>query len=813
VVDDYRFVIGDPYIPLSLYTDALDLCQMTYDVWDPVASGVYPTYNDLRAYRVVIWRVNDSAYAPTNSIAAEERAAIQQYVQSGGSFLMTSMEILSRLLKKGEAGFVRDVLHVERFVRRPDPAQLCADCDEDFQVETAQGVPNDVVGNELQLTLDYQGYPVNDFGLGPDFADTFGPATNATAFLLEPMAGKACAVRFPRTGEDSAGRVIFASFPLDALAESGTPDGRSGVLLRMLRFLLPGLKGEGTIAFQRSRYRLPDSITVEVADSDLAGQGSMAIDISSTTVPAPIAMTLRETSRAGLFRGTIPLISATNPSLPGVVRALDGDNLYAQYDDATAASPIITQSTVDTNPPTILDPKVFADFTEATIQWETDEPTDALVQFGESAFLGRTVYSPVLETQHRLTFSGLVPDRGYFFKITSRDAAGNVTDDDNDGRLFNFDTKTPEPCPYEDDMESGTNGWKVVTALGSESGWTLSPVNTGVVGGAHSPANAWATSPHGDMFAQIDSSLRSPAIELAGGNVATLRFYHSYDFLPKTAFDFRESGQLLLLTNPLSPPLLLAEYQGLLADWHEAVFDLTPHMGRTIFLLWHHELVSFQSDSRSGWALDDVTISVETRTPGLIQVTNNLAQGRVTLSGPSPRVAQGNFNSLANIVPGRYVATWTPVPFYVTPEPQTNTLVSGGLLRFSGNYVFPDGNNNQMSDFWETNFFGGATPDRTRQSDTDQDGFTDYAEFLAGTDPTQVTSYLRLLTPATPPTTQRLQVQWPTVAGRAYRLESSSNLIHWTSLGDWTQAVSSTTSRTVPLPPAGPLFLRVGVRP
>ena len=813
LVDDYQFTPGDQFIPLSTYTDALDLCQMSFDVWDPSVNGAYPTYDDLRAYQIVIWRINDSVNAGANNIGRTEQQAIAQYVQSGGSFLMASMQILSRLLNQGDAGFVRDVLHVDRFVPNPDPWQHCLDCDEDFQVETAQGVANDWIGDGLQLGLDYQAYPINDFGLGPDLADTFGPTTNATAFLTEPIAGKTCGLRVPHTGEDSPGRIVFISFPLDALPESApAPNSRSDVLLRMLQFLVPGLGGHGTVAFHHQRYRLPDVVTVEMADSDLAGQGSAVVNMSSTTVPTPVAVTLRETQRSGLFRGSISLISATNLNAPGQLRALDGDILQVEYEDVSGPRSVISHALVDTNPPAIQHLTVTADYTEAAIEWQTDEPTDALVQFGESAFLGRTAYSPVLDTQHRLTFSGLVPDRGYFFKVTSRDAAGNVTNDDNNGRLFTFDSKPPQPAPYGDNMESGTNGWKVVTVPGSSSGWQWTAPNNGLVSSSHSPDHAWATNPLGDPVTQIDSSLRSPAIELAGGNIATLHFWHAHDFRRQTLFDDREAGQLLLLTNALSAPLLLAEYTGLSAPWQEEVFDLTPHMGRTIFLIWRHELVSFQPTNRPGWALDDVSIVVETRTAGLIQVSNNLAQARVNLDGPSPRIAQGTFTAFANMVPGRYVVTWSPVPFYITPPAQTNTLVSGGLLRLTGLYTFPDVNKNQMSDLWETAFFGAVSPDRTRETDTDADGFTDYAEFVAGTDPTQTNSYLRLTMPSAPPTALRLQVQWPSVPGRAYRLESSSNLINWIPLDNWTQAVSSTTSRSIPITPSARAFFRVGVR-
>jgi hypothetical protein len=585
-------------------------------------------------------------------------------------------------------------------------------------------------------------------------------------------------------------------------------------LRRVLQFLSPGLAGRGTIAFHHDYYRIPDVVTVEVADSDLAGHPGLTVNLWSTSAPDPVVVTLRETARAGLFRGSVPLLSLSAPAAPGQLRAVDGDSLHARYDDLSEPVPAQNRALVDTVPPQIVPPAVLANFTEATIHWETDEPTDALVQFGESVFLGHTAYSPVLEKQHSITFSGLVPDRGYFFKIASRDAAGNVMDRDNNGRLFTFDTLTPLPTPLTNDMELGTNGWKVVTEPGTEFGWRLVAVNNGFVGAAHSPANAWASNPLGLEASRIDSSLISPAIELAGGNVATLRFWHAYHFILQTPFDKEENGKLYLLTNALSPPLLLAEYTGQSAIWEEATFDLTPYMGRTIFLIWHHRLLSYEPAPRAGWALDDLSIAVQTLAPGVIQVTNNLAQARVVLTGPSPRVGQGSVITFLNLPPGRYIANWTPVPFYQTPAPRTNSLIAGGSFRWTGTYTFPDANNNQMSDLWETNFFGSISPERTRFSDSDEDGFTDYAEFHAGTDPNQANSHLRLLTPTRPPpSVQRLQLQWPTVPGRAYRLEGSSNSVNWVPFGDWTQAVSSITSRSVPLSTNSPFFFRIGVRP
>jgi hypothetical protein len=56
-----------------------------------------------------------------------------------------------------------------------------------------------------------------------------------------------------------------------------------------------------------------------------------------------------------------------------------------------------------------------------------------------------------------------------------------------------------------------------------------------------------------------------------------------------------------------------------------------------------------------------------------------------------------------------------------------------------------------------------------------------------------------------------LQVQWPTVRGRIYLLESTANLRTWTAVGTWTQATGDSMVRVVPSPPG--TFFRVSVLP
>src|SRR5262249_4641532 len=147
-------------------------------------------------------------------------------------------------------------------------------------------------------------------------------------------------------------------------------------------------------------------------------------------------------------------------------------------------------------------------------------------------------------------------------------------------------------------------------------------------------------------------------------------------------------------------PMLLAEYHGSAYGYHLEDIDLTPFLGHPIFLIWNHQLTSSVPSINLGWVLDDVCVSVETVMLGAILVSNNLAQGRATLTGPVSRVAQGYASMFNNVPPGRYRVTWTPVDYYQTPLDQTNTLNPGAFLRVTGLYTLSDVNSNGMSDAW-----------------------------------------------------------------------------------------------------------------
>jgi hypothetical protein len=236
-------------------------------------------------------------------------------------------------------------------------------------------------------------------------------------------------------------------------------------------------------------------------------------------------------------------------------------------------------------------------------------------------------------------------------------------------------------------------------------------------------------------------------------------------------------------------------------------------------LVWHHQLFSFDSAIRPGWAIDDVCVSVTNIPPGRLTISNNLAQARVSLGGPTTHSGQGYWIDFTNLPPGRYVVTWQSIPYYTTPQPQSIDLVTDGLIELTGNYTFPDTNGNGISDMWEQQFFGGLHPVRTCQTDADGDGFSDCSEFIAGTNPTNANSLLRLSLPVVEtvgPNAGKLRFQWPVLPGRIYQLQGlSRDFQEWNAqLSPWLRATTGTLTWHHSVPDQGePYVFRVEVRP
>jgi len=102
---------------------------------------------------------------------------------------------------------------------------------------------------------------------------------------------------------------------------------------------------------------------------------------------------------------------------------------------------------------------------------------------------------------------------------------------------------------------------------------------------------------------------------------------------------------------------------------------------------------------------------------------------------------------------------------------------------------------------------------RGRLSDADGDGMSDWAEFIAGTNPTNTASRLTLQVELLPGTGS-LRLACAATPGRAYRFWGRTENSPWVPLSDWIRATGYVVRFTLPEPrTGGTWFYRVEVQP
>ena len=125
---------------------------------------------------------------------------------------------------------------------------------------------------------------------------------------------------------------------------------------------------------------------------------------------------------------------------------------------------------------------------------------------------------------------------------------------------------------------------------------------------------------------------------------------------------------------------------------------------------------------------------------------------------PTETVAQRIQRILANV---------TPV------SSLSGKVATGGRLNLARSV---DSDGDGLPDWWEQQFFGHLTG-TDPNADPDHDGASNLAEFLAGTNPTNFNSALRI-TAMRAGGTNGVVLEWPGVAGRYYRLLRATNLFN-----------------------------------
>jgi hypothetical protein len=127
----------------------------------------------------------------------------------------------------------------------------------------------------------------------------------------------------------------------------------------------------------------------------------------------------------------------------------------------------------------------------------------------------------------------------------------------------------------------------------------------------------------------------------------------------------------------------------------------------------------------------------------------------------------------------------------------------------------PDVDGDGLPDWWEIDNFG-STTNVFGGSDWDGDRVSDGDEFVAGTDPDDINSFLEVVESAVEGATGGVVIQWPGVTGKVYRVSRGTNLLDGTSfslLATNIAGVAPLNSYTdAPPTPANAIY-RIGVGP
>jgi len=124
----------------------------------------------------------------------------------------------------------------------------------------------------------------------------------------------------------------------------------------------------------------------------------------------------------------------------------------------------------------------------------------------------------------------------------------------------------------------------------------------------------------------------------------------------------------------------------------------------------------------------------------------------------------------------------------------------------------PDNDNDHIPNLWELAYGLNPRDAADASADPDLDRMSNLAEFLAGTNPLDPSSFFRILAVAVE--AQGLSIRWSSVPGRRYAVHRTTDLIHWTPVApDLPSEGDLTVWTDQDLQPTAAVFYRVETLP
>ncbi|MCK4403686.1 MAG: hypothetical protein KAW02_01225 [candidate division Zixibacteria bacterium] len=242
VSDTFRMIIGQMPILFvdddggksyeSYFIYALDSVGSAYDVWTYETQGCPPD-SVLEFYQVVVWSTGDDYGSLSNpkTLTATDQARLITYLDNGGCLFFSSQDFL---LDNNPNTFITDYLHV-------------AGHDDDETITSVAGILEDTISDGMSLSLSYPFYNFSDHivpgagavGIFYETSKAFSVPREGVQIDRTSEAGAGaglvdyCALRYPASGP-SIYKVVFFSFPFEAVPQTGTYPNNSYTLMRRI---------------------------------------------------------------------------------------------------------------------------------------------------------------------------------------------------------------------------------------------------------------------------------------------------------------------------------------------------------------------------------------------------------------------------------------------------------------------------------------------------------------------------------------------------------------------------------------------------
>ncbi|MBN1796696.1 MAG: S8 family serine peptidase [Sedimentisphaerales bacterium] len=247
--------------------------------------------------------------------------------------------------------------------------------------------------------------------------------------------------------------------------------------LNVYNLLLNAVSQKARIQFSQDEYSCADEISVILSDADLAGQSTVPVTIETTGGDDETLQMNERSTGIGMYDGTIVTQSGTPIVEDGIMQVTDGQTITVIYYDANdgTGNPAVCQdtATADCAGPVILTVQAAqVEALWARIYLETDEPSQALVNYGEECnnLSTGTAEDPILSLSCNVYLYNLDSETTYSFEVIATDEFGNETVDTNDSQCYSFTTLAEVPGRHVP-IEYPTIQAAIDAALPGETVW------------------------------------------------------------------------------------------------------------------------------------------------------------------------------------------------------------------------------------------------------------------------------------------------------------------------------------------------------